>query len=122
MTIEKILESEVDLVGIPKRSFFQILAEYSSDKLEKDRLLEFCSGRGFNLKRDQALNLMFALVHIWIRKWLSPELAEGTDDRWDYANRPRRTLAEALRDFPKSVSDLPVEALVRVLIRSIDAS
>jgi len=82
MTIEKILESEVDLVGIPKRSFFQILAEYSSDKMEKDRLLEFCS-------------------------------AEGTDDRWDYANRPRRTLAEALRDFPKSVSDLPIEALAR---------
>lgn len=53
MTIEKILESEVDLLGIPKRSFFQILAEYSSDKMEKDRLLEFCSGRGFNLKRDQ---------------------------------------------------------------------
>jgi sulfite reductase alpha subunit-like flavoprotein len=53
MTIEKILESEVDLLGIPKRSFFQILAEYSSDKMEKDRLLEFCSGRGVNLKREQ---------------------------------------------------------------------
>ena len=53
MTIEKILESEVDLLGIPKRSFFQILAEYSSDKMEKDRLLEFCSGRGVNLKSDQ---------------------------------------------------------------------
>lgn len=53
MTIERILESEVDLVGIPKRSFFQILAEYSSDKMEKDRLLEFCSGRGIILKTDQ---------------------------------------------------------------------
>ena len=53
MTIEKILESEVDLLGIPKRSFFQILAEYSSDKMEKDRLLEFCSGRGVNLTSDQ---------------------------------------------------------------------
>ena len=53
MTIEKILESEVDLLGIPKRSFFQILAEYSSDKMERDRLLEFCSGRGVNEKSDQ---------------------------------------------------------------------
>ncbi len=76
----------------------------------------FVQGAGSFWKQIKIKGKLNVCSCFWIRKWLSPELAEGTDDRWDYANRPRRTLAEALRDFPKSVSDLPVEALARVLI------
>ena len=37
--------------------------------------------------------------------------SDGTDDRWDYANRPRRSLAESLADFPNTVTSFPIEAI-----------
>ena len=46
--------------------------------------------------------------------------SDGTDDRWDYANRPRRSLAESLADFPNTVTNFPIEAIFELfpLIRS----
>ena len=73
MKLGDIIRKEVDLVGIPRRQFFTILAEFSTDEIEKERLLEFAA-------------------------------SDGTDERWDYANRVRRSLAEALADFPKSIA------------------
>ena len=70
--LDTLFTRHFDLVGIPKRQFFAILALYSNHEIEKERLEEFAG-------------------------------SEGTDERWDYANRPRRTLAEALMDFPNTV-------------------
>ena len=79
-TLESLITCEFDLIGIPRRHFFAVLALYSNHDIEKERLLEFCA-------------------------------SDGTDDRWDYANRPRRSLAESLLDFPNSIKNFPIRAI-----------
>ena len=44
--------------------------------------------------------------------------SDGTDDRWDYANRPRRSLAESLADFPNTITTFPIEAIFELDTRS----
>ena len=80
LRLETLMRKHFDLIGIPKRHFFAILALYSNHELEKERLTEFAA-------------------------------SDGTDERWDYANRPRRSLAEALMDFPNTVKSFPIEAI-----------
>ncbi|CAG0894050.1 unnamed protein product [Cyprideis torosa] len=41
--------------------------------------------------------------------------AENQDERYAYANRPRRTLLEALQDFPESSSSLKLENLLDLI-------
>ncbi|CAL2047708.1 unnamed protein product [Caenorhabditis brenneri] len=73
-----------DLQQIPKRSFFEMLAHYSNDETEKEKLKEYAS-------------------------------PEGLDDLLDYANRRRRTTAEALRDFPATSKHLKPHHLFEIL-------
>ena len=56
LRLETLMRKYFDLIGIPKRHFFAILALYSNHELEKERLTEFAA-------------------------------SDGTDERWDYANR-----------------------------------
>jgi sulfite reductase alpha subunit-like flavoprotein len=79
-TLETLIREEFDLIGIPRRHFFAVMALYSEHEVEKERLEEFCA-------------------------------SDGTDDRWDYANRPRRSLAESLLDFPNSIRSFPLRAI-----------
>ncbi|KAI8982269.1 hypothetical protein BDF20DRAFT_817613 [Mycotypha africana] len=59
----------LDLFGVPRRSFFEMLAYFATDDLNHaERLREFAS-------------------------------PEGQEDMWAYSARPRRTIAEVLYDF-----------------------
>lgn len=46
MKIEQIVKHYFDLNSVPKRSFFEVLATYATDQLEKDKLNEFASTNG----------------------------------------------------------------------------
>ena len=52
MKLGDIIRKEVDLVGIPRRQFFTILAEFSTDEIEKERLLEFSASDGTDDRWD----------------------------------------------------------------------
>ncbi|ESZ94489.1 hypothetical protein SBOR_5137 [Sclerotinia borealis F-4128] len=68
-TLRELLTHNLDFQAIPKRYFFEIMANYTDDPMHKERLLEF---------RDPLF----------------------TDEFYDYTTRPRRSILEALQDFP----------------------
>lgn len=73
LTLRWLLENVLDIMSIPRRSFFAGLAHFISEKTEdeayqKERLLELAN----------------------------PELI---DELWDYTTRPKRTILEAMMDF-----------------------
>ena len=47
--LETLMSKHFDLIGIPKRHFFAILALYSNHELEKERLTGGWIRRGFDL-------------------------------------------------------------------------
>jgi sulfite reductase alpha subunit-like flavoprotein len=68
-TLRDLLTNVFDITAVPTRSFLKELVYYTSDPLEKERLMEFTS-------------------------------KENADEFYDYTFRPRRTILEALGDFP----------------------
>ncbi|CAK4032434.1 NADPH-dependent diflavin oxidoreductase 1 [Lecanosticta acicola] len=73
ITLRWLLENVLDIMSIPRRSFFAGLLYFASDKTEdeayqKERLAELAN----------------------------PELI---DELWDYTTRPKRTILEAMMDF-----------------------
>lgn len=68
-TIRKLLTHHLDIMAIPKRSFFKLISNLTDDETHKARLLEFS---------DPAFS----------------------DDYFDYATRPRRSILEVLQEFP----------------------
>lgn len=46
ISIEQLVEQYFDLSSVPKRSFFEVLTNYSTDQLEHDKLKEFSSTKG----------------------------------------------------------------------------
>ena len=73
LTLRWLLENVLDIMSIPRRSFFASLAYFASEKTEdeqyqKERLLELAN----------------------------PELI---DELWDYTTRPKRTILEVMMDF-----------------------
>nr|XP_039265010.1 NADPH-dependent diflavin oxidoreductase 1-like isoform X1 [Styela clava] len=40
---------------------------------------------------------------------------EGTDERYSYANRPRRNILEVFEDFHKTVKNIPLERLLEII-------
>lgn len=88
LTLRWLLENVLDIMSIPRRSFFASLAHFTgtttSDEIyQKDRLLELAD----------------------------PELI---DELWDYTTRPKRTILEVMQDFttvripwPYALSALP---------------
>ncbi|KAH8911329.1 riboflavin synthase domain-like protein [Coniochaeta sp. PMI_546] len=69
-TLRYLLTNIFDITAVPTRNFLKELIYYTSDPLERERLLEFTS-KG------------------------------NADEFYDYTFRPRRTILEALSDFPK---------------------
>jgi len=74
-TIRQLLSNHLDILSIPRRSFFSSLSYFvgkdkEDDIYERDRLLELAN----------------------------PELI---DELWDYTTRPRRTILEVMADFPR---------------------
>lgn len=78
-TLRYLLTNNLDITAVPTRRFLKELIYYSSDPLEKERLLEFIS-------------------------------KENADEFYDYTFRPRRTILEALSDFPKV--KIPFERII----------
>ncbi|KAF2674784.1 sulfite reductase flavo protein alpha-component [Microthyrium microscopicum] len=69
LTLRSLLTSHLDIMAIPRRSFFGQLQQYTTDEMHLERLQEFTS----------------------------PELI---DELYDYTTRPRRSILEAISDFP----------------------
>lgn len=78
-TLRYLLTNNFDITAVPSRKFLKELVYYTSDPLEKERLLEFTS-------------------------------KENVDEFYDYTFRPRRTILEALSDFPKV--KIPFERII----------
>ena len=68
-TLRELLIHNLDITAIPKRYFFNLIANYTDDLVHRERLLDFT-------------NPMY------------------TDEFFDYATRPRRSILEVLQDFP----------------------
>lgn len=73
LTLRWLLENALDIMSIPRRSFFGLLSQYANTEtedqaLQKERLLELAN----------------------------PELI---DELWDYTTRPKRTILEVMMDF-----------------------
>jgi len=74
LTMRTLLTNYLDILSIPRRSFFASLAYFAKDgnedeQYQKERILELAN----------------------------PELI---DELWDYTTRPRRTIFEVMPDFP----------------------
>jgi len=89
VTFRHCLHSLFDLQAIPKRSLLHQLAQLTPTTTEEGRM-----------ERERLLELS------------SPA---GIDDYLDYCQRPRRTVAELLRDFPSTTAAIPRERLFDLL-------
>ena len=54
------MSTAFDLIGIPRRHFFAILGLFSKNKIEKERLMEFCASDGTD---DRWENFQNIFVH-----------------------------------------------------------
>ena len=63
LRLETLMRKYFDLIGIPKRHFFAILALYSNHELEKERLTEFAASDGTDERWDYANRLGFSPVY-----------------------------------------------------------
>ncbi|KAB2578455.1 NADPH-dependent diflavin oxidoreductase 1 [Lasiodiplodia theobromae] len=84
-TLFGILTNHLDIMAVPRRSFFALIAHFASDPDQKERLLEFAR----------------------------PNDPELIDDYFDYATRPRRSILEVLQEFT-SVK-IPYQYLLGIL-------
>lgn len=67
-TLRELLTHNLDFTSIPKRNFFNLIANFTDDPMHRERLLDFT-------------NPVF------------------TDEFYDYATRPRRSILEVLQEF-----------------------
>ncbi|KAG7766780.1 hypothetical protein KL946_001968 [Ogataea haglerorum] len=68
LTLKSFIMHHLDIMSIPRRSFFSLAWHFASDQMEQDKLREFSK-----------LN--------------------GSEQLYDYANRPRRSILEVLQEF-----------------------
>lgn len=45
-TIRHLVEHYLDIQGVPRRYFFELLSHFTNSELEKEKLQEFCSAEG----------------------------------------------------------------------------
>lgn len=45
-SIQYLVEHYLDIQGVPRRYFFELLSHFTSSDLEKEKLQEFCSAEG----------------------------------------------------------------------------
>lgn len=74
LTLRTLLTNYLDILSIPRRSFFANLAYFAKDSNEDEQY-----------QKERILELA------------NPELI---DELWDYTTRPRRTILEIMPDFP----------------------
>ncbi|OJD36066.1 nadph-dependent fmn fad containing oxidoreductase [Diplodia corticola] len=70
-TLFGLLTNHLDIMAVPRRSFFALITHFASDPDQKERLQEFAR----------------------------PNDPELIDDYFDYATRPRRSILEVLQEF-----------------------
>lgn len=86
----------LDIFSVPRRSFFEWLSHFTTNQDETDKLREFSSKEGqVNLPASVPIDQVKVAIQ---------------EDLWDYANRPKRTIAEVLAEF-KSATIPPEYAL-----------
>ncbi|KAM4634792.1 NADPH-dependent diflavin oxidoreductase 1 isoform 1-T3 [Polymixia lowei] len=51
-TVRHLAESYLDIAAVPRRSFFELLLTFTTNELEREKLMEFCSAQG----QDELLN------------------------------------------------------------------
>lgn len=84
VTFDQLCSEYFDLMSIPRRYTFRILAQLTDSELEKEKCMEFAS-------------------------------AEGQEDFFSYAYRPKRNIVEVLADFPHATKNLTKEMLFEIL-------
>lgn len=84
VTFNQLCSEYFDLLSIPRRHTFRILAQITDSELEKEKCLEFAS-------------------------------AEGQENFFSYAYRPKRNIVEVLADFPHATRHLTKEMLFEIL-------
>ncbi|KAK7530269.1 uncharacterized protein J3D65DRAFT_640700 [Phyllosticta citribraziliensis] len=84
-TLFGILTNHLDIMAVPRRSFFLTLSYFTSDADQKERLMEFAR----------------------------PKDPDYIEDYFDYATRPRRSILEVLQDF--TTVKIPFEYLLGVI-------
>ncbi|XP_036383266.1 NADPH-dependent diflavin oxidoreductase 1 [Megalops cyprinoides] len=69
-TVRRLLESFLDIASVPRRSFFELLAGFATNELEREKLLEFSSAAGqeelysyCNRQRRTALEVLTDFPH-----------------------------------------------------------
>ncbi|XP_029468216.1 NADPH-dependent diflavin oxidoreductase 1 isoform X2 [Rhinatrema bivittatum] len=77
-TVQYLVERYLDISCVPRRSFFQLLSYFSSDKLEQEKLQEFSSAQGqeelysyCNRPRRTTLEVLFDFPHT--SRYIPPE-------------------------------------------------
>lgn len=84
VTFDQLCSEYFDLMNIPRRHTFRILAQLTDSDLEKEKCLELAS-------------------------------AEGQEDFFSYAYRPKRNIVEVLGDFPHATKNLTSDVLFEIL-------
>ncbi|KAH3671981.1 hypothetical protein OGAPHI_000167 [Ogataea philodendri] len=82
LTLRTLLLHHLDIMSIPRRSFFSLAWHFADDTMEKDKLREFSR-------------------------------LEESEQLYDYANRPRRSILEVIQEF--SSLKIPVDYLTELI-------
>jgi len=45
-TVHELVTRHLDINGVPRRYFWELMAQFSNDDLEREKLQEFCSAEG----------------------------------------------------------------------------
>ena len=93
----------LDFMSVPRRSFFELLAMFTSSERERERLLEFSSTEG----QVCAVGASKLYYH--------PVSVSTQEDYYAYCRRPRRTILEVLGDFPSAVTGLKLSYLLELI-------
>lgn len=102
MTFRELFISYLDIFGVPRRSFFEMLAHFTKDNNQTERLREFASPEGqVSYKGCFPVNAKLISCLLFVQ-----------DDMYSYCQRPRRTVAEVLFDFKSA--EIPLEYILDV--------
>ncbi|ODV86556.1 hypothetical protein CANARDRAFT_7025 [[Candida] arabinofermentans NRRL YB-2248] len=81
LTLRSLLTHHIDIMSIPRRSFFMLAWHFAKDELERDKLKELST-------------------------------IEESEQLYDYANRPRRSILEVIQEF--FTLSIPIEYILEV--------
>jgi sulfite reductase alpha subunit-like flavoprotein len=92
----------LDILGTPRRYFFELLSYFATKENEKERLEYFSSMEGTSPSPSLRFTLSFSPLAQALTISFVFYFCIGQDDFRKYNHRERRTFIEVLQDFPSS--------------------